>query len=810
MGGEADPSGGGLGGSPAAGGDVPGSPEDIRLWRALASVQLAHEASLLHDDVIDAAPLRRGAATVAAARGVGAALVEGDHLLTTAYRLAAATGSLEWVALFARAVERTVAGEKAQAAGAGRALGWQEYEEIVLGKSGELLGAALAAPAVLSGLPESAAHYRLGRRIGLVYQMLDDLLDYSPTADLGKAPLADRARGLWTWPLLFVDGGERIEADEIVRRLALPDPLGVRPADRAVDHLRDEATAAAAAAVQLFPADPVLRELLASWIGRAEAAVAMLPLARPAGAPAAAAARGAPPLPPVDDWERLLRTHARSFHFAARLFPAARRRQVMGVYAWCRYTDDLVDGQPFPAPALEARLDAWLELSRRAYEGEHTGNDLADHVMGQMRTAGVPFGYAAELIEGMRMDVRGASYETLAELRAYTYRVASVVGLWLCELFDVRDPWMLGRASALGHAMQLTNIARDVGEDLRAGRVYVPAAWLADEGLSRDDLVRMMEDGRPDDRLRAVVARLLQAADDEYRLASAAIPLLPGFFRHPVAVAAAVYHGIHEALRRNDLDPLTRRAYTSLPEKLRLGAAALGRTALARPRVCHCRRIAAALGLGVLSLLAVTGIAAQDPGASELPPVSVTTGSTVVAARPAVTAVAGPAGPADPALDAVARLWRMGVDDEGAVDAGLDVIASLRAGRRPTPSSPLDLLLRAYEGSFTALRGKHGSWPPARLRALRSGFGLMDAAVAAAPDDPRLRYIRLRSGFHLPGIFGRKTEVDDDLAALARVLPERAGAFDDDALAEVVAFVLQHGAPSPSARRVLENLLRSG
>ncbi|HEX9109370.1 MAG TPA: phytoene/squalene synthase family protein, partial [Longimicrobiales bacterium] len=520
------------------------------------------------------------------------------------------------------------------------------------------------------------------------------------------------------------------------------------------------------------------------------------PAARPsiaADAPSAwktspeSAARGVV-LPDVGDWERYLAEHARSFHFAARLFPAERRRAVAGVYAWCRYTDELVDGSPLPRAELEARLDAWLALSRRAYAGERAGHDLADRVMGQMREAGVPFRYAEDLIDGMRMDVRGEVYETLPDLFRYTYRVASVVGLWLCELFGIRDPWMLERAAALGHGMQLTNIARDVGEDLRRGGVYLPAAWLAAHDLTRGELERMAEAGTVDERYRALVTRLLEAADEQYRLAAPAIAHLPGFFRRPVAVAAAVYRGIHDTIRANGYDTLSRRAYTTLPQKLRLGTGGLWRARPVRGRAWAYVRVAAAVGLVLMALLAGSALLGQ---ASEpITPVSV---------RPAGE---------DPALAELARLWVRAVDHEPAVGAGLAAIDTLRARRAPTPSSHLELLLRAYEGSFLALRAKHGGWPPARLRALRDGFALMDSAVAQAPNAADLRYIRLQSGFYLPGIFGRKAEVKEDMSALIRLLPDNASAFPAAALPAVVGFLLEKGSPSTEERQALEGLLR--
>lgn len=753
---------------------------DPALWKALAAVQLAHEASLVHDDVIDGAAHRRGEPTVAASRGVGAAIVEGDHLLTAAYRLAAATGSLDWAELFARAVERTVAGEKVQARRSGEVLEWSDYEAIVLGKSGELLGAALAAAPMLRG--EWSAHrwYEAGRRVGLVYQMLDDLLDYCPHVETGKPALADYGRGLWTWPRAYVDLPHGLDASAVLQRLGATDADGRTPLDRALGRLRAEADAVLREVAELMPGDVLVHGLVREWMDQAEDAVST---ARPVE------------LPPVARWEQLMAEHAKSFRFASRLFPAEHREQVSGVYAWCRYTDDLVDEADLPTPELEARLTAWLRLSRRAYRGETTGNELADRVMTEMREADVPFGYAEALIEGMRMDVRGTEYGTLTELWVYTYRVASVVGLWLTELFGIRDPWMLDRAASLGHAMQLTNILRDVGEDLEAGRLYLPTTWLAAHELARPDLEEMARTGEIDDRYRALIDRLIAIADAEYRHAAPAIDRLPDFYRRPVAVAADVYRGIHDAIRANDYDNLSRRAYTSLLDKVRLGAGALLRGrgddgATSPGSVVR----AAVFGLSVVLAIPTAGAAQAGPGPELYAEWSV---------RPVE---AGPSA-ADRALADIGELWVLAVEEEAAVHAGLEAIEVARVRLAPlTPER--ERLLRSYEGSFLALRAKHGAWPPARFRDIRTGHALMDTAVRAAPDDLAVRYIRLMSGFYLPGFFGRGDEVDADMAALIRLLPTGGRALPVDLLPEAVAFVLEHGAPDPGQRAVLRALIR--
>ncbi|HEY7771192.1 squalene/phytoene synthase family protein [Longimicrobium sp.] len=550
-------------------------------WHAVLAVQLAHEASLLHDDVIDQAAVRRGQPTLATSRGVACALVQGDHLLTAAYRAAARTGSLQFVTLFARAVERTVAAEAAQGRAAGQVLTRAAYDEIALGKAGELLGCALASAAVLEGRADAGAVFELGRRLGLLYQMLDDLLDYCPQTDTGKPPLGDYAQGRWTWVLGHAPD-LRFGADpaQAARALHRSTARG-RPMARALTQLEAEARQLRAALSAHLPGDATTVGLVDDWIARAreavarEAVVVETPAAVVPAAPevdlAAALRARVPSLEAVDAY---LATGSRSFRFASRLFSPDDAGRVARVYAWCRITDDLVDDPPAGVPAAEL-LDAWLALSRRAYEGHSTGLPLLDRVMGEMAAGGVPFRHAVQLVEGMRMDLRGERYATLAELRRYTFCVASTVGLWLTQLMGVDDAVVLERAERMGHAMQLTNILRDVGEDRANGRMYLPAELLAKHGITDAALARMCAGGTISAAWRALVEELMSVAEDDYRAALEAVPALPSSFARPVAVAAHVYRGIHREIRRNGYDNLRRRAHTRASDKVGLALAAL-------------------------------------------------------------------------------------------------------------------------------------------------------------------------------------------------------------------------------------------
>lgn len=545
-------------------------------WYGALAIQMVHEASLLHDDVLDGAERRRGRPTVAAERGVGAALVLGDHLLTAAYRVAARSGRPVFLDWFIRSVERTVAGELRQGAATGRRLTPEQYRSAIEGKSGELFGAALVLAADVCGEDPAEAH-AAGTALGALYQMVDDFLDYCASARRGKPPFQDLRQKKWTFVLDEAGVEEFPDADghgpEAFGRRLLDGASngGPAPLERALARLHAEACTLAVR----VPA--AVAELAHTWVAVAERALARERAAlapSPSGPSteslvrARAAAVGGP-----DAWGGYLARHGHSFRFASRLFPRRERRCVESVYAFCRFTDDLVDeaaGRPDEARAL---LAAWRELARRAYDGEETGVPLLDEVMGATRRAGVSFHYADELLAGVAMDLAPSPFTTTAELQVYTYRVAAVVGGWLTEMFGVRDPDVLARAYGLGHAMQLTNILRDVGEDWRAGRLYLPLDAMERHGVTRTQVASVARGlpGAVDDAWKGLMESLATRADRLYDEAFEALPRLPAFYARPVAVAARLYQGIHDALRSNDWDNGTQRAFTGRLQKVRLG-----------------------------------------------------------------------------------------------------------------------------------------------------------------------------------------------------------------------------------------------
>jgi phytoene synthase len=175
------------------------------------------------------------------------------------------------------------------------------------------------------------------------------------------------------------------------------------------------------------------------------------------------------------------------------------------------------------------------------------------------------------LLEGLAWDIQGRRYETPGELLAYAARVAGAVGAMMSLLMQRRDPAVVARACDLGVAMQLTNIARDVGEDARAGRLYLPQQWLREAGL---DPQAWLANPRYDERISRVVRALLTMADVFYARSVPGIAALPKPCRPGIHVARLIYAEIGREVERNGFDSISRRAVVSPARKLRLLAEA--------------------------------------------------------------------------------------------------------------------------------------------------------------------------------------------------------------------------------------------
>lgn len=258
--------------------------------------------------------------------------------------------------------------------------------------------------------------------------------------------------------------------------------------------------------------------------------------------------------------EALTAVHSRSFHLTSGLLPAAKRRAARALYAFCRVTDDIVDRQEGD---VETLLDAWREEALApAPPAEH----LVAAAWADTRTRyDVPLRYAEQLIDGVARDLAQTRYDTFEELATYCYGVASTVGLMSMHIIGFAGPDAVPYAIKLGVALQLTNILRDVGEDWRAGRVYLPQEELAAFGLSEDDLAA----GRVDDRWRDFMRFQIARNRRLYEEAWPGIALLRRDGRFAIAAAADVYRAILADIEAHGYDVFNRRAYVSKWGKLR-------------------------------------------------------------------------------------------------------------------------------------------------------------------------------------------------------------------------------------------------
>lgn len=260
-----------------------------------------------------------------------------------------------------------------------------------------------------------------------------------------------------------------------------------------------------------------------------------------------------------------IRRHSRSFSFASRLLPAAKRSDVERLYAWCRWCDDGVDAAPSHTAAAEFVDRAAHDLRLIAAGDEPAaGESLLLSALIRRHDLSIPA--AESLLAGMRSDLTPAADFSEADLMRYCFRVAGSVGVMMCPVLGLRDRRFLPHAAALGMGMQLTNIARDVAEDWRRGRCYLPVEWT---GGLRPNTVP------PDpERVRSGVRRLLDIAAGFYTAGDSGIVALDGDARLAVRAASSIYGAIGTRIRRGGFRVLDARARVSTLGKVGLFARA--------------------------------------------------------------------------------------------------------------------------------------------------------------------------------------------------------------------------------------------
>lgn len=285
----------------------------------------------------------------------------------------------------------------------------------------------------------------------------------------------------------------------------------------------------------------------------------------------------------------IIRTKARTFSFAARFLPEEERNATTCLYAFFRTLDDLVDEPPAGSTPHQLRreLDCWRQWLERWPAGTLPDHALAEVVHAVIHRHQIPPEYLLLLLDGMESDLAREETETWPRLRGYCFRVASTVGLAMCHVLGAGgDALALQAAAELGVGMQLTNILRDVGSDLRSGRVYLPADELARHGYSRARLQALAENlhhrgpRAMDECFRELMAAQIERARGYYERGLGGVWRLAPRYRFPVLLAGRLYAGILDAIEAADYDVFTRRVHTG-------GASRLGEAARcwARARV---------------------------------------------------------------------------------------------------------------------------------------------------------------------------------------------------------------------------------
>ncbi|MEM8849823.1 MAG: phytoene/squalene synthase family protein [Pseudomonadota bacterium] len=281
-----------------------------------------------------------------------------------------------------------------------------------------------------------------------------------------------------------------------------------------------------------------------------------------------------------------IRTGSLSFHAASRVLPRSVRDPALALYAFCRLADDAVDEVQDKGPAvlrLRDRLD-------KAFAGR-PDNAPADRAFARViEDFHMPRALPEALLEGLAWDATDRRYATLSDLRSYSARVASAVGAMMCVLMRVRDADALARACDLGVAMQLTNIARDVGEDARAARLYLPTDWMDEAGIEPE---AFFANPQATPAIRDMVRRLLAEARRLYHRSETGVSTLPLAARPGILAARHIYDGIGTQVRRAGYDSISQRAHTSGAQKAFWLARALGQaawvSALPHSPVLHAR-----------------------------------------------------------------------------------------------------------------------------------------------------------------------------------------------------------------------------
>lgn len=279
----------------------------------------------------------------------------------------------------------------------------------------------------------------------------------------------------------------------------------------------------------------------------------------------------------LHDCESLMRSGSKTFFAASLVLPSRVRAPATALYAFCRLADDTIDLESHLHGGPMGALHHLQHRLQRIYDGCPSPVPADRALSAVVAQFDIPKALLDALLEGFEWDLQSRRYETIGQLHDYGARVAGTVGSMMAIIMGARSPQAQARACELGLAMQLTNIARDVGEDARNGRLYLPREWMREAGLDPDEWLRSPTFSPA---LGSVVSRLLAEADMLYERAALGIPALPRDCRPAIQAARLVYADIGREVERAGFDSVSRRACVSSQRKLGLMAVAFGAAAM--------------------------------------------------------------------------------------------------------------------------------------------------------------------------------------------------------------------------------------
>lgn len=264
----------------------------------------------------------------------------------------------------------------------------------------------------------------------------------------------------------------------------------------------------------------------------------------------------------MSDASQITRRAKSNLAFALHILPKNQRADMVVFYAFCRTMDDLADDPDLPSEMRAASLDAWKTGLTHGFESPGT---LQSQVIEMRDRCGIPSDLLESVIDGCRMDLQVQRFQTWDNLSEYVWKVACAVGLISIRLFGCKDPASERYAVALGRALQLTNILRDIGEDLdNGGRVYLPLDDLARFGYSEVDLTKRTYD----ERFLKLMSFEADRAERFFQEAAEYLTEVDQRALRPARIMGEIYHGLLVAMRRDGFRVFDHRYRISLFHKL--------------------------------------------------------------------------------------------------------------------------------------------------------------------------------------------------------------------------------------------------